>query len=122
MLTGCLQTILPQQGGALQPNHKLERRLEFAAAVLCLLVQAVVWVASSPHLTPTQHARQAALCTLWAAGGLLDALLPEKLWLRYRQARRCSCIWGQDLPHPVWLLLLHGSPALNSPSRQLMDA
>lgn len=104
MLTGCLQTILPQRGGALQPNYKLERRLELAAAVLCLLVQAAVWVASAPRLTPTQHARQAALCTLWTAGGLLDALLPEKLWLRYRQARRCLSIWGRG--NPVRLLLL----------------
>lgn len=63
-----------------------------AAAVLCLLVQCAVWGTSATQLSRIQHARQAALCALWAFGGLVDALLPQKLWLRYRQARcrRCS--------------------------------
>lgn len=83
MLTSCPLTTV-QRGATLLPNQKLERRLEMAAAVLCLLVQGAVWGASSAQLSPIQHARQAALCALWAFGGLVDALLPQKLWLRYR--------------------------------------
>lgn len=65
-------------------THKLERRLEMAAAMLGMLAQSTVWAASATRLSPTQHARQAALCAIYASGALVALVLPQMLWLRYR--------------------------------------
>lgn len=51
-----------------------------------LLIQCVVWAVNAPRLAPTQHARQATLCALWATAILVDVVLPQTLWVRYRCA------------------------------------
>ena len=78
---------MPQVSAPPLLKQILERRLEIAAAISGLLIQALVWAATGPQLTATQHAHQAALCALWTTALVVDVVLPQRTWERCR----CAC-------------------------------